>query len=196
MNKPIKIIGHSMGGVLVRDFIINYDDTWKKLNSSTGFRLLFLGSPLGGSFRIPTVLFGNDAIINSLNMLDRKHTKKELLTMLLQPSPVYLSLLPLTTEKDHDFAPMWIHGKKWRMPMEIVTRPVPGKDDLKVFKEYRDNIILKRDDIDYSNMVYIAGKINILPVIITNDTTPPRTELVFLLYRGRRPECNLGIRDS
>src|SRR5690606_17948015 len=59
-SQPVKVVGHSMGGVLVRDFIVNYPDTWQKLNQSSGFRLLFLGSPLGGSFRIPYVLFGRD----------------------------------------------------------------------------------------------------------------------------------------
>lgn len=180
-EQPIKIIGHSMGGVLVRDFIINHDDTWKKLNASAGFRLLFLGSPLGGSFRIPTVLFGTDPIINSLNMLDRKHTKKELLTM-FSTFPGILSLLPLTTEKDHDFADVdtW---KKMADALGDSEWPVPGRDDLNVFKLYRDNIILKRDDIDYSNMVYIAGKDKYTPCDYYNDSIPPRTELVFL-YTG------------
>ncbi len=180
-EQPIKIIGHSMGGVLVRDFIINHDDTWKKLNASTGFRLLFLGSPLGGSFRIPAVLFGNDSIINSLNMLDRKHTKKELLTM-FSTFPGILSLLPLSTEKDHDFADV----DTWKKMAEALGDgdwPVPGKDDLNVFKQYRDNIISKKDEIDYSNMVYIAGKDKYTPCDYYNDTIPPRTELVFL-YTG------------
>ena len=180
-EQPIKIIGHSMGGVLVRDFIINHDATWKKLNASTGFRLLFLGSPLGGSFRIPTVLFGNDSIIKSLNMLDRKHTMKELLKM-FSTFPGILSLLPLTTERGYDFADVdtW---KKMAEALGDVDWPVPGKDDLNVFKQYRDNIILKKDEIDYSNMVYIAGKDKYTPCDYYNDDVPPRKELVFL-YTG------------
>ncbi|RYF97939.1 MAG: hypothetical protein EOO02_19935, partial [Chitinophagaceae bacterium] len=66
-NKPIKVIAHSMGGVLMRDLIITQPATWLKLNSDANFRLLFLGAPLGGSFRILTVLFGTDFIINTLN---------------------------------------------------------------------------------------------------------------------------------
>ena len=78
-EQPIKIIGHSMGGVLVRDFILHHNDTWKRLNKSAGFRLLFLGSPLGGSFRIPYVLFGKDPIIDKLSKIDIFNTKKDLL---------------------------------------------------------------------------------------------------------------------
>ena len=75
-GQPIKIIGHSMGGLLTRDFILNHDDTWQELKASKGFRILFLGSPLGGSFRIPSVLFGEDAIIKKLSKLDLFHTKE------------------------------------------------------------------------------------------------------------------------
>ena len=180
-EQPIKIISHSMGGMLARDFIINYDDTWKKLNALKGFRLLFLGAPLGGSFRIATVLFGNDSIINSLNMLDRKHTKKELLSM-FSSFPGILSLLPLTTENNYDFADIdtW---KKMADAHGDSDWPIPGAADLEVFKQYRDNILSKRDMIDYSNMVYIAGKDKYTPCDYYNDTILPRTELVFL-YTG------------
>src|SRR5215204_1449020 len=178
LGQPIKIIGHSMGGVLARDFIINHDDTWKKLNTLKGFRMIFLGSPLGGSFRIPTVLFGYDSIINSLNMLDRKHTKKELIAM-FSTFPGILSLLPLTDEGRYDFA----NRQTWKNMADAhgdINWPIPSEEILNDFKHYRDNIILKRDKIDYSNMVYIAGKDKYTPCDYQNDMIPPRTELVFL----------------
>jgi hypothetical protein len=177
-GQPIKIIGHSMGGVLVRDFIINHDDTFKKLNAFKGFRIIFLGAPLGGSFRIPAVLFGYDSIINSLNMLDRKHTKKELLTM-FSAFPGILSLLPLTNEDKYDFADIqtW---EKMAAAHGDGDWPVPSTVELDVFKAYRDNILAKRDNIDYSNMIYIAGKDKYTPCDYYNDMIPPRTELVFL----------------
>lgn len=178
LGQPIKIIGHSMGGVLVRDFIINHDDTWQQLNKSKDFRLIFLGAPLGGSFRIPTVLFGQDAIINSLNMLDRIHTKKELLNMFSR-FPGILSLLPLTTDTPNDFAEMTTWAKM-QDALNDSTWPLPYKEDLDIFKKYRDNILAKRDKIDYSNMVYIAGKDKQTPCAYFTDLIPPRIELDFL----------------
>jgi CHAT domain-containing protein len=177
-NQPIKIIGHSMGGVLVRDFIINHNDTWTKLNASSGFKLLYLGSPLGGSYRILTVLFGNDSIINSLNMLDMRHTKKELLTMFSE-FPGILSLLPLTTDDKNDFGKLdtW---EKMADALGDSAWPLPSKDLLNTFTKYRDNILAKTDAIDYSNIIYIAGKDKATPCGYYNDTIPPRTELVFL----------------
>ena len=63
-GQPLKLIGHSMGGVLIRDFIALHRETWNKLNNTDGFRLIFLGVPLGGSYRIPSVLFGMDGLID------------------------------------------------------------------------------------------------------------------------------------
>ncbi len=182
-GKPIKIIGHSMGGVLVRDFIVNHNDTWQKLNASKDFRLLFLGSPLGGSYRIPAVLFGNDPIINSLNMLDRKHTKKELVQMFVK-FPGILSLLPLAvnnnaTGESNDFA----EPATWQKMRDAVgdsTWPIPTDADLETFKKYRNHINNSMAGIDYTNMVYIAGKDKATVCGYYNDMIPPRTELVFL----------------
>ena len=178
LNQPIKIIGHSMGGVLVRDFIINHDDTWQKLNASKDFQLLFLGSPLGGSFRIPAVLFGQDAIINSLSRVDMRHTKKELVDM-FRAFPGILSLLPLNTETENDFAESatW---KKMRDTMGDNSWPIPSENDLAVFKKYRNAINKTANDIDYSNAVYIAGKDDQTPCGYFNDVIPPRIELAFV----------------
>lgn len=155
-GQPIKIVGHSMGGVLVRDFIINYNDTWQKLNASKGFKLLFLGSPLGGSFRIPYVLYGFDEIISKIAKIDLFHTKKELLQIFCQ-LPGLLSLLPMTTDADNDFASeqTW---KKMCQKCGDETWPIPGKAVLDEFKKYRDHINASSPFIDWSNAVYIAGK--------------------------------------
>lgn len=155
-GQPIKIIGHSMGGVLVRDFIINHNDTWQKLNRSSGFKLLFLGSPLGGSFRIPYVLFGYDDIISKIAKIDLFHTKKELLEIFSQ-LPGLLSLLPLTTDADNDFAneQTW---KKMSRNAGDESWPVPNKLVLEEFGKYRDAINKQSKLIDWSNAVYIAGR--------------------------------------
>ncbi|WP_410004817.1 CHAT domain-containing protein [Aequorivita nionensis] len=178
IGQPIKIIGHSMGGLLVRDFILNHDDTWQDLKASKGFRLLFLGSPLGGSFRIPSVLFGEDAIIQKLSKLDLFHTKETLLKM-FSKFPGILALLPLTTDPKNDFAKMetWENMRKY---FGKTDWPLPLQSDLDYFKNYRDNILKKRDDIDYSSMVYIAGKDKMTPCGYYLDEIPPKKQLYFL----------------
>ncbi len=131
LGQPIKIIGHSMGGVLVRDFIVYHNDTWKALNASRDFRVIFLGSPLGGSHRILGVLFGKDAIISKLSKLDLFNTKKGLIKMFCK-FPGILSLLPLTTSAKDDFAKVetwekmreYFGDKKW--PLRGGSRGIPG----------------------------------------------------------------------
>ena len=178
IGQPIKIIGHSMGGLLVRDFIINHDDTWQDLKASKSFRIVFLGSPLGGSFRIPSVLFGEDAIIKKLSKLDLFHTKETLLKMFSQ-FPGILALLPLTTDPENDFGNMqtW---ENMRTYFGKSNWPLPLQSDIDYFKTYRDNILHNRDGIDYSSMIYIAGKDKMTPCGYYLDKIPPKKQLYFL----------------
>ncbi|MGB4845633.1 MAG: CHAT domain-containing protein [Ferruginibacter sp.] len=154
LKVPIKIVGHSMGGVVTRDFIINHPATWKKLNESKGFKLLFLGAPLGGSYRIPYVLAGKDSIINQLSKIDLKHTKKELLDM-FRKYPGLLGLLP-TAKQPHDFALL----STWQemRANSLFDWNIPDQADLDFFGAYRDKILQNMELIDMENIIYIAGK--------------------------------------
>ncbi|MBC7936724.1 MAG: hypothetical protein H7Y86_15340, partial [Rhizobacter sp.] len=177
-KQPIKLIGHSMGGVLVRDFMVTQKATWNKLNQSAGFRLLFLGSPLGGSYRIPFVLFGKDPIIDKISKLDIFHSKKELLSI-FGKFPGLLSLLPYSTDASNDFgqALTWqgmsdAHGESnW---------PLPLSADLKTFTEYRNQVLKNMNDADLLNAVYVAGKDKSTPCGYRIDDTSIGKQLTFL----------------
>jgi len=155
-RQPVKIVAHSMGGVLARDFIIQYPGVWAKLNASPKFKLILLGAPLGGSFRIPAVLFGMDPIIRKLNMIDIFNTKKELVAVFAR-FPGLLNLLPLSKAARTDFAKMatWV---EMRDAMGDDKWPLPGKDELEAFGRYRDKVLEQMEKIDFTNIVYIAGK--------------------------------------
>ncbi|RYF90962.1 MAG: hypothetical protein EOO03_02505 [Chitinophagaceae bacterium] len=177
-KQPIKLIGHSMGGVLVRDFMVTQKSTWTKLNQSPGFRLLFLGSPLGGSYRIPFVLFGKDPIIDKISKLDIFHSKKELLAI-FGKFPGLLSLLPYSTDAANDFGLLqtWqgmsdAHGESgW---------PLPLASDLQAFAAYRNNILKNMSDADLANAVYVAGKDKSTPCGYRVDDTANGKQLTFL----------------
>jgi len=160
-KQPIKIIGHSMGGVLVRDFIIHHPQTWETLNKGEGFKILYLGSPLGGSHRILTVLFGEDAIIKKLSKLDLFHSKKRLLRM-FSKFPGILGLLPITQEESENYA----NPQLWKALSDVFGKrnwPLPSVNGLKSFEKYRNFVVKQSEKIDYSNMVYIAGKDKLTP---------------------------------
>lgn len=156
-DQPIKIIGHSMGGVLVRDFIAYHPETWQELNKDKNFRLLFLGSPLKGSHRILTVLFGQDSIIRKLSFIDIFHTTKDLVG-LFSKLPGILSLLPFTVSPEDDYANI----KTWKDMARGFDGnwPIPSQENLDDFKNYRDKInkLVNSNEIDFSKTYYIAGK--------------------------------------
>jgi CHAT domain-containing protein/pimeloyl-ACP methyl ester carboxylesterase len=175
-TKPaIKIIGHSMGGVVTRDFIINHPATWKKLNASKDFKLLLLGAPLGGSYRIPYVLAGKDPIITQLSKIDLLHTKKELLDM-FRKYPGLLGLLPVAKDTV-DFA----DENVWKQMKDASSFSwnIPDKKDLQFWGAYRDNVLKKMDSIELENIIYIAGKddATVCGFDINNDL--PDEKLVF-----------------
>jgi CHAT domain-containing protein len=171
---PIKIIGHSMGGVVTRDFIINYPATWKKLNTSKDFKLLLLGAPLGGSYRIPYVLSGKDPIISQLSKIDMKHTKKELLDM-FRKYPGLLGLLPVA--KEVDFA----DEKTWQSMRNasLFDWNIPDKKDLQFWGAYRDKVLEKMDSIELENIIYIAGKDDATVCGFEINNNLPDEKLVF-----------------
>ncbi|HTL09238.1 MAG TPA: CHAT domain-containing protein, partial [Chitinophagaceae bacterium] len=92
--------------------------------------------------------------------------------------------LPLTTGKNgtgdsNDFA----DPATWRAMRESMgdnSWPIPSDADLAVFRNYRDGINTAVEEIDYSNMIYIAGKDKATVCGYYNDNLPPRTELVVL----------------
>lgn len=155
-NQPIKIIGHSMGGVLVRDFIVHHPETWKKLNDTKDFRLLFLGSPLQGSHRIVNVLFGEDGLIKQLNALDVPHGMKGLLRIFNRFTGL-LGLLPLADEKN-DFADLALWKKLANIYSDGNDWPLPSEGDLKAFAQYRADVLKAQPEIDFSKAIYIAGR--------------------------------------
>ena len=178
LNQPIKIIGHSMGGVLVRDFMVFHPATWKTLNESAGFRLLFLGSPLGGSFRIINVLFGEDDIISKISKLDIIHSKKGLLKIFSR-FPGLLSLLPFNTDAKNDFSKISV-WQEMKSAFGEKEWPLPSDADLATFKKYRDKILNTLPAIDYANAVYIAGQDKHTPSGYRIDNTIRGLELVLL----------------
>lgn len=155
-NQPIKIVAHSMGGVLLRDFIVYHQDTWQKLNRSLGFRAVLLGSPLGGSYRIPYVLFGKDSLIQLLGKIDIRHSTKELLEVFCN-FPGILNLLPISNNSRHDFSDrkLW---ERMRAASGDDSWPIPSAKVLEEFGKHQKQVLEKVDSIDYSNITYIAGQ--------------------------------------
>ena len=65
-GKPVRILAHSMGGLVARTLQLVSEATWNRLIASEGSRILMLGTPNGGSFAPMQVLSGDDTFGNLL----------------------------------------------------------------------------------------------------------------------------------
>lgn len=149
----ISLVGHSMGGLVIRDLIINQGSTWKWLNEQPNFRTLLLGTPWLGSYRIPHVLSGKDSIIKQLDLIDFAHNKRTLINM-FSKFPGLLDLLPIHDSRDFGSQKIW---EDFVAAAGLDTETIPSgllTDFIAYTRKMKDNI----DNIDYSNIVYVAGK--------------------------------------
>ena len=65
-GQPVRIVAHSMGGLVVRAMALEKPKTWQRLMAGDGARLLMLGTPNGGSWAPMQTLSGDDTFGNSL----------------------------------------------------------------------------------------------------------------------------------
>ncbi len=65
-GQPVRLIAHSMGGLVARTMQLERPATWQRLISRDGGRLVMLGTPNGGSWAPMQVLSGDDTFGNAL----------------------------------------------------------------------------------------------------------------------------------
>ena len=65
-QQPVRLLAHSMGGLLARTLQLEQPATWQRLMARDGARLLMLGTPNGGSWAPMQTLSGDDTFGNAL----------------------------------------------------------------------------------------------------------------------------------
>jgi hypothetical protein len=68
-RQPVRILAHSMGGLLARTLQLEAPEVWQRLMAHPDARLLMLGTPNGGSWAPMQVLSGDDTFGNALAAL-------------------------------------------------------------------------------------------------------------------------------
>ncbi len=65
-RQPVRLLAHSMGGLVARAMRLEKPETWQRMMAREGARLLMLGTPNGGSWAPMQTLSGDDTFGNAL----------------------------------------------------------------------------------------------------------------------------------
>ena len=91
-GQPIRLLAHSMGGLVARSLMQLHPAAWNTVLNSGG-RLVMLGTPNNGSHLMVHTLLGKSDSMRKLEMIDAAHGLQEILDI-VAGFPGALSLLP------------------------------------------------------------------------------------------------------
>jgi CHAT domain-containing protein len=92
-KEPVRILAHSMGGLVTRRMIKARPDLWDAVCAREGGRFVMLGTPNRGSQTIVEALLGIATTIQHLALLDLSHNTKQVVGI-ISGFPGVLELLP------------------------------------------------------------------------------------------------------
>lgn len=91
-GQPVRLLAHSMGGLVARTLISQHAAVWKSVVDSGG-RLLMLGTPNNGAHLMVNTLLGKSDSMRMLEKIDLEHNLQQLLDI-IAGFPGALALLP------------------------------------------------------------------------------------------------------
>jgi CHAT domain/Lecithin:cholesterol acyltransferase len=153
-NQPVRILAHSMGGLVARAMIAERPEVWRRMTAHEGARLIMLGTPNGGSHEIVRLLTSRASTLEQLGLLDWRHSAKDLLDVICG-YPGVLELLP--TGNDYEcYSEQYWSGLR-QSDEDVLRYPwePPGAVDLK--KAHRTWQTIEKKGLDPTRTLYVAG---------------------------------------
>jgi len=92
-HQPVRLLAHSMGGLVVRAMIARDTDLWQTVVARPGGRFVMLGTPNNGSHAMVEALLGKSDAVRNLARIDVAHSLQEVLAI-VAGFPGGLQLLP------------------------------------------------------------------------------------------------------
>ena len=153
VGKPVRILAHSMGGLIARAMVHNHPETWKEMAAHPGARLIMLGTPTGGSHSINELLVGQSDTLKKLALVDVAHSEVELLAVIAR-FPGVLSLLPGAKDGADDY----LSAETWARYYQAGAGDwiAPDANDLKIARAFR--AIIDSNSVNPEKMLYVAGQ--------------------------------------
>lgn len=171
-GQPVRILAHSMGGLLFRAVVCQRPDLWSRMLEHRDARVVLLGTPFSGSHAITRLLCGQEPTLKALALLDLEHNQRELLQT-IAAFPGVLELLP----DDNDYA--YFQPEGWKPIAEaigdgfVTPKPAALAAALKLRRE------LHEVALDPGRIVYVAGLANETPTRLDVVKAGKRTKVVF-----------------
>ncbi len=169
-QQPVRLLAHSMGGLVVRTMIGDHPDVWARICRHPGGRFLMLGTPNGGSFVIPRTLFGHDKLLKQLTLLDLTNSAKKLLKTISKFSGV-LEMLP-GAGSGFDFFKI----DTWRQFAQADDKGWVLPDEARLHAALATRSLLDQSPIDPQRMLYVAGRAPQTPVALEVDASADKGE--------------------
>ena len=160
-SQPIRLLAHSMGGLVARAMIAQRPDMWDRICDRDGSRFIMLGTPNRGSHTIIEALLGSATTIQQLALLDIHHSTFDI-TSIIARFPGVLELLP-----NEDF---FFRDATWKsFSKDIKTGAVPASALLSRAKTAMDGLATETPIKHIDRVFYIAG---------SSDRTVRKVEIV------------------
>jgi pimeloyl-ACP methyl ester carboxylesterase len=153
-ERPVRIVAHSMGGLVARAALAEAPGVWQRFKERDGSRLVLLGVPNGGSHSIPLLVMGRDQTMKMLAALDFTMSRRQHLAI-VSAYPGLLELLPRDPSLDLFAATGWaeLQANDGDGAAGWIT---PQTDDLASAAAFRAR--LEAAPVDVERMLYIAGQ--------------------------------------
>ncbi|MFN2189771.1 MAG: CHAT domain-containing protein [Candidatus Promineifilaceae bacterium] len=142
-TRPVRIIAHSMGGLVARAFVSAHPDLWSKMTRRGG-RLIMLGTPNHGSYIPAQVLTQQHKLMKLVAASDLRNSLDDL-TKVVRAFPGLVEMLPYKDKIDLLAPERWQGFSDWP----------PHAGILESARVFRDK--LRNSAIDPDHMVYVAG---------------------------------------
>lgn len=160
-NQPVRIMAHSMGGLVARAMIAQKPRVWRRMTAHEGGRLVMLGTPNGGSYEIVRLLTGYAATVQHLALLDFTRNWKELLDIIVH-FPGVLEILPVDNDYRFFGTDVWQELKAGDEEMREYKVELPAAADLLQARRTWETILAA--PLDSSRTLYVAGQAPQTPI--------------------------------